>query len=142
MTSVSALGYPPWGVLGYSSQERLVRFTDAQEYQTQDSWLIHFLNFTNVYNLIFFWSNDIIATNVIMTNCMIFLLCGHNIKGIEIKADTIKIYMRAVNKYYVENNYHEPFDGKLESDVARLLKKEEFLNKTRPRENHYHIRHW
>ena len=81
-----------------------------------------FHNLTNV-----FLSNDIISKSMIMTNCMEFLLCGHTIKDIEIRADTIKIYMRVVDNYYAVNHCRKPFDGKSDSDVAHLLKEQEYF---------------
>ena len=49
-----------------------------------------------------FLTNDSNVTDEILTNYMTFLLNGFTIKNIEIKADTIKGYMKEVNKYYTQ----------------------------------------
>ena len=70
-------------------------------------------------------TNDIEVTDEIMTNYVTFLLSGHSIKDIDIRADTIKGYMRVVNAYYKMQGYNRPFDTKSKSDAARLLKEQE-----------------
>lgn len=70
-------------------------------------------------------TNDVEVTDEIMTNYMTFLLSGHSIKDIDIRADTIKGYMRVVNDYYKLQNHNKPFDIKSKSDAARLLKEQE-----------------
>ena len=62
-----------------------------------------------------------------MTNYMTFLLCGHRVKYIEIKANTTKSDIPEINKYYVETICHEPFNGKSDLDLARLLNEQAFF---------------
>ena len=69
-------------------------------------------------------SNDTVATIMIMNNYMTFLLSGHTIKDIEIRADTMKCYI-LVNNYYVVNDCCRPFNDKSDSNAALLLKDQE-----------------
>ena len=56
---------------------------------------------------------------------MTFLLSGFTIKNIEIKADTIKGYMKEVNNYYAQRNLSKPFDKNSNSEAAKLLREQE-----------------
>ena len=70
-------------------------------------------------------TNDTNVTDEILTNYMTFLLSGFTIKNIEIKSDTIKGYMKEVNKYYAQQNPSKPFDKDSNSGAAKLLREQE-----------------
>jgi hypothetical protein len=72
-----------------------------------------------------FLTDDVLVTDEIMTNYILFLLSGHSIKDIEIRASTIKNYLKVVNEYYRLKKLPAPFDHKSKSDAANLLREQE-----------------
>ena len=74
-------------------------------------------------------TSDVSVTDEIMTNYVTFLLSGHTINDVEIKADTIKKYMKVVNDYYVRHSYMPPFNSRSKSEAASLLREQEKYEK-------------
>ena len=70
-------------------------------------------------------TNDSSVTDEIMTNYVTFLLSGFTINDIEIRSDTIKQYMKVVNKYYDDHRLPMPFDPKSKSRAAILVREQE-----------------
>ena len=66
-------------------------------------------------------TNDKQVTDEIMTNYVVFLIDSYTITGNPILAGTIKLYVDAVNKYFVAHNLDKAFDHKSELEAARLI---------------------
>ena len=66
-------------------------------------------------------TNNGIVTNTIITKYVIFLLDGFTMNGNRILVGTIRSYLHAVNIYYKEKDFIQPFENGRNSDAAQLL---------------------
>ena len=82
----------------------------------------HFLKFIKMYGLSdAYLTNDVIITDEIMECFILFLLEGHTINKIKVKAGTIGGYMKCVKDHYHKLRFNNPFEIKSDRAAAKLL---------------------
>ena len=80
-------------------------------------------------------TNDVIITDKIMERFILFLLEGHTINKIKVKAGTIGGYMKCVNDHYHKLRFNKPFGIKSDMAAAKLLQNVKILRVLQIRES-------
>ena len=126
MPEISPLGNPSIYDIERAGERRLARSNNDKQAHTDDARLVLFLNFVEYHSRSHnYLTNDV---ELLLFTYTTWLLCGNTLLVKDkpgdfyyIRVNTIKGYLREINKHYVLNDKPPPFDTRIKSRTVRLL---------------------
>jgi hypothetical protein len=130
MSSFPANGAPSFDALGDIVEQRLSGCTDAKATKTRESRLSNFLDFIKRNDLTAsYLTTNPFEVDKIVSRYIVYILSGFGCTTKFIEANTVKEYLKEINKHYIANGFSPPWINIADTKTARLVRDKDKFEK-------------